>query len=595
MTLYKYLVADRADILELEHIRYTQPAYLNDPFEMRPNFRELFSEKDMAKQFRGQAFRTVITELSNKLPKGKRFLGYALAFIALIVLWRRMLEMMRTVADTLSNKFQQELGKMVEEKLRHSMGVLSLTRHNENLLMWSHYADQHRGFVLAIDETHPIFSQRRSENDEFNYLREVQYSVQRQKAELKLMSGIDLLLLKSTEWAHEEEWRIVRPLADADAIAIQPPDHTVHLFSLPPEAVQGVIYGAHMAEEHKQRIQAALYAKPEYGHVWQKQSEVASERFGLNFFKLPGVPLVLPVQPVKIISHDVPTDLREDIIPLISGMITATSQQPLDLSRLRTVHVAPDLQTLLSTLEGMPKGPVNEYVLAFSNGEGCDVDMFLSTSHFKLLATASADEKELITHFLHREMAHVHNVTSRYRALGEKALTVRPIGKDGFLGPVAMLVWNDYAVARLSGSTLPMAVRLQSGKKVGDNWLPCRLAVSTEIKAYRKHRNLDRLMNVVMEQLAIYLGAVAEGLGYADGGDAALKDSTVNLVMAGVGKDYGPIVKDMHYALRRMYRYYPAWQDFTIYDGLMFAARHLAFQWGVSLRDKGKLVHVAVP
>jgi hypothetical protein len=595
MTLYKYLIPDRADILELEHIRYTQPAYLNDPFEMRPNFRELFSEKEMATQFRRQAFNTVFKELRDKLPEGKRALGYVIASIAMIVMWRRMMETMRTVADTLSNKFRQDFEKVVEEKLRHSVGVLSLTQRDDNLLMWSHYADQHRGFVLAIDEMHPVFSQRRSDEDEFNYLREVQYSIQRQRAELKLMGGVDLLLLKSTEWAHEEEWRIVRSLDDASAVALNPSDHTVHLFSLPPDAIKGVIYGAHIADEHRQRIQNILYAKPEYDHVWQMQAEVASERFGLNFFKLPGVPMISPVQAVKIISHDVPNDLREDIVALISRMITTASQQPLDLSRLRTVHVAPDIRVLLDMLEGAPTGPTDAHVLAFAAGDECDVDMFLSISHFKLVTTATADEQEAMTHFLHKEMAHVHNVTVRYRALGEKALTTRPNGKNGYLGPVAMCIWNDYAVARLSASTASHALRLQYGKKVKDNLVPCQIAVESEIKAYRTHGDLNRLMNVVMEQLVIYLGAVAEGLGYADGGDPMFKDAMVDLVMAGVGSEYAPIARDMHAAFKRMYRYYPAWEDFTIYDGLMFAARHLAFQWGVSLRDKGKLVHIAIP
>jgi len=36
MSIYKYVIADRIDILENSRIRFTQPSALNDPFEMQP-------------------------------------------------------------------------------------------------------------------------------------------------------------------------------------------------------------------------------------------------------------------------------------------------------------------------------------------------------------------------------------------------------------------------------------------------------------------------------------------------------------------------------------------------------------------------------
>jgi hypothetical protein len=61
------------------------------------------------------------------------------------------------------------------------------------------------------------------------------------------------------------------------------------------------------------------------------------------------------------------------------------------------------------------------------------------------------------------------------------------------------------------------------------------------------------------------------------------------------GKSHEHIIKDLGKALQRMYRYYPEWQDFSIYDDLMYVARMLAFQWSLAFRDKGKGVHVAIP
>lgn len=42
--------------------------------------------------------------------------------------------------------------------LNESVGVLSLTRNIENPLVWSHYADEHRGFVIGYDESEPLFN-----------------------------------------------------------------------------------------------------------------------------------------------------------------------------------------------------------------------------------------------------------------------------------------------------------------------------------------------------------------------------------------------------------------------------------------------------
>jgi hypothetical protein len=45
-----------------------------------------------------------------------------------------------------------------------------------------------------------------------------------------------------------------------------------------------------------------------------------------------------------------------------------------------------------------------------------------------------------------------------------------------------------------------------------------------------------------------------------------------------------------------MYRYYPMWEEFSMYDDVTFAVRAMAFQWGIALRDLGNgRIHIAVP
>ena len=46
---YKYVPAERIDILQNNLIRFTQPFALNDPFEAKPHFHELGSREVFAK------------------------------------------------------------------------------------------------------------------------------------------------------------------------------------------------------------------------------------------------------------------------------------------------------------------------------------------------------------------------------------------------------------------------------------------------------------------------------------------------------------------------------------------------------------------
>ena len=63
---------------------------------------------------------------------------------------------LREEAKALSSP--QTIGRGLAAFINRAQGVLSLSRTNDSLLMWAHYADSHRGFVLGLDETHPFFN-----------------------------------------------------------------------------------------------------------------------------------------------------------------------------------------------------------------------------------------------------------------------------------------------------------------------------------------------------------------------------------------------------------------------------------------------------
>lgn len=91
-------------------------------------------------------------------------------------------------------------------------GALSLCEVPDSLLMWAHYGISHTGFVLEFDPSHPYFTTRRSEGDEFGHLRRVVYRDTRPSVNLIDLDGVEMFLVKSKEWEYEHEWRVLRTL-----------------------------------------------------------------------------------------------------------------------------------------------------------------------------------------------------------------------------------------------------------------------------------------------------------------------------------------------------------------------------------------------
>lgn len=101
---------------------------------------------------------------------------------------------------------------IIKELLRqYDKGICSLSSKSDCLLMWSHYADQHRGLCLGYSIPVPIMVQ----------LHEVSYGgsrkVQASKIAAMLEGDLDasrdvdavVLLRKAKDWEYENEWRLI--------------------------------------------------------------------------------------------------------------------------------------------------------------------------------------------------------------------------------------------------------------------------------------------------------------------------------------------------------------------------------------------------
>lgn len=115
-------------------------------------------------------------------------------------------------------------------------GVYCLTTKNDNLLMWAHYGDKHRGYCLEFS-TEP-------ENSFFSGAQPVGYEIEYPTIKLFNLREVDYgkeaFLTKSVDWEYEDEWRLTSV-------------KTGHI-NFPPEKLLSIILGCKVSETHVEQV-----------------------------------------------------------------------------------------------------------------------------------------------------------------------------------------------------------------------------------------------------------------------------------------------------------------------------------------------------
>jgi DUF2971 family protein len=281
MKLYKYVVPERVDILHNACIRFTQPGVFNDPFEMQPFYESLAQDEELRQGFNESVKEQVderLREIYSSLPENARkFLPF---------------EFLQRIADDtypeakehapeLANAFMPIVRNVLSSGWDDHIGVLSLTERPDNLLMWAHYAQNHQGFTIEFNSEHKYFRQQRSPVDEFGHLRKVEYSIYRPHITITKMNSTEIFLVKSKEWEYEQEWRMLRPLKESNGPIITH-DRSIHLFSIPPECITGIILGCRMRPEQREKILRFVCTDKRYSHINRYRSFLHEQEFKLN-------------------------------------------------------------------------------------------------------------------------------------------------------------------------------------------------------------------------------------------------------------------------------------------------------------------------
>lgn len=218
--LYKHIAIDPEmlvfGVFSNNQLKYNFPAFFNDPFDC------LFDIQVNVNGFNKEEFEKIV---DNKVP---------------VQFWNQQKKL-------ILNKLNDP--KLIAKhlyKLRKEM--LTITCFNSNplsILMWSHYADHHKGILLEFkipkidSKLFPIPVFYGDEYQTINAPWQILANIDRNQ-EFILDITRETIFRKSTEWSYEKEFRLIGDLSsNPDSPLLQP---------YPPEYLSSVIMGASLTD-----------------------------------------------------------------------------------------------------------------------------------------------------------------------------------------------------------------------------------------------------------------------------------------------------------------------------------------------------------
>ena len=288
-SIFKYFTEDRIDLLQNGLIKFSPPHEFNDPFEAYPSFKSMAPHEtidELVENFDSEpGYHEKILE--DCLKKDLRFqllpesIQNYMAVLAKKKLEKIRPEMSKQIKEFASSamKFQGDSGalmiKTMLSSINKSFAILCFTEKKDNLLMWSHYANSHKGFVLEFLPKHPFFNHKNGHSIA-GHLRKVRYTLKRPEfilfddelpKEQVTQNWIDnLIWVKSEHWAYEEEWRILSTQNRSEK-TITTGESNIHLFSLPFDAIKNIYFGCKMKDERKNEFITLIESEDSLRHI----------------------------------------------------------------------------------------------------------------------------------------------------------------------------------------------------------------------------------------------------------------------------------------------------------------------------------------
>ena len=168
--------------------------------------------------------------------------------------WRTFKREMERVTSDHYPDAAEAVASKLRELANGCLRLVCLSEKPDSLLMWAHYADSHRGFVVKFHPGNRLFA-----DDEFG---KVEYEARRPEVEDRDQTEKELgrmLFRKSPDWGYESEWRFVKSV-NTLLLGRRRDGREKHYLDLPPDVVEAVYFGHCIPADKRDEILRSLQA-----------------------------------------------------------------------------------------------------------------------------------------------------------------------------------------------------------------------------------------------------------------------------------------------------------------------------------------------
>lgn len=234
----------------------SMPKDLNDPFECLLSLESLYSNDDLNNYCKRKKEIIEKQKSSKDVSKKKLYkkFNYNIKRIRLDEKFRE-------------NKKNNRLNEFIEE-INKSIRITSFSKNKDSLLMWAHYADEHRGFVVGINPK----GERKTQIYDVTYCEDLIKLQHDSNGNLNVKE--EALSTKSKEWSYENEVRL---------LSIPRDPNKADFVKFEPNEISEIIFGARMQESEKNRVIEHCRNNTNLHHIKIFQSKISKTQYKLDF------------------------------------------------------------------------------------------------------------------------------------------------------------------------------------------------------------------------------------------------------------------------------------------------------------------------
>ena len=236
--LYKYRSFNQFTdaILLNSELYFSSPLNFNDPFDCQLSFRKFYTEKEMKNVYINLFEKFFIHKDGIRRKLGPNYINFF------------------------------KLNEFFYKNLLKNMGILSFSKIDSNITMWSHYADNHQGLVFCFEP--------KKDNAFFGSFIDVDYVKEESYNFLSFLgdyldSTATLITTKYIDWEYEKEVRILNSLNNGNKRFLA-------------SSLSCILFGFRASDINiKKTIQ--LCQLNGFSHVEFKKAKLVSGKFAIDF------------------------------------------------------------------------------------------------------------------------------------------------------------------------------------------------------------------------------------------------------------------------------------------------------------------------